>query len=263
MTDIYKEILDQIDTNTLVLARLPDTIIAINEALADDNQGMSDIAKVIQRDVSLSSRIIQVVNSPLLRSVKPISSVFDAINRLGIAFIKNLAICVSVRDKFTPKDGQYGKLMRKIFDESEDLSYHGYMVTKYLTSSKLIPETSLLAGLVSHLGHLVILRFIADHPDYKELSLEEIDYLMTNFGETITQKILERWNFPRTILSALSIDVSADTVQPTTYRDVFVLTHEYLDFQNGEGSFSPIYEQIDSIIEENKVEFTDLKSTFN
>ena len=259
---IYEEIHQQIEDNTLVLARLPETICEVNAALADDDKGLADIAKVIQHDVALSSRIIRIVNSPLLRNSSPILSVFDAINRLGVDFVKNLAFCVSIRDKFNSKNVTHRHLMEQILHESEQQSFVSYFVTKYLTDSKLVPETSLLCGLVSRIGHMVILRYVDDHPQYKTLDPNEIDGLMYEYGETITEHILERWNFPTIIINAMSEQHMADINNPSTYRDVYMLTCKYLEYKDGTGENYKVFERVDAVLEACQGELATLKSSF-
>ncbi len=119
---IKVEIILKVNNSTLALASIPDTIAKINMLLADEDASIVSIANVIQHDVALSARIIRIANSPVLRRNSDISSMSDAINRLGITLVKNLAIVVSMSDKFSSKNIRHADLMNQLTTCSVDFS---------------------------------------------------------------------------------------------------------------------------------------------
>ena len=64
--------------------------LAILELCRRDDTTLAEIARVVQTDPALSSRLIRQANSAAQGAVRPIASVVDAIGRLGIGTVRNL-----------------------------------------------------------------------------------------------------------------------------------------------------------------------------
>jgi HD-like signal output (HDOD) protein len=60
----------------------PDVALKMRKAIQQDCE-IADIVKIVNLDPVVSAKLIQIVNSPVYRSVNPISNCLNAINRLG------------------------------------------------------------------------------------------------------------------------------------------------------------------------------------
>jgi len=258
---IYNEILIKIKDNSLHLASLPDLIIKVNSVLADDNKSLNDIAKVIHHEVALSTRIIRIANSPGLRGDKEVNSMVDAINRLGVTLVKNLAIVVSLNDKFTTSNMNHTTLMQEITKNSVDSGAYGFLIVRYLVSN-LSPDLALLNGLISRVGHMVILRYLNDVAEYRKLSLKDTCNVIIDIHDKVGSTLLTNWEFPTACLTALFSHSTANTSNPSTYRDVFVITQKYIAYKENPDpkNFLKVFDDIYSVITEHKEEFESLRS---
>lgn len=259
---ILHEIIKQINKNALQLASMPDVIIKVNTVLNDDRQGMNDIAKVIQNEIALSARIIQIANSPALRGRSEINSMTDAINRLGIALVKNLAICVALKDKFNSKNLIHRDLMEAEMLISNKRSIYGFMIAKYLVKG-LTPEISLIAGLVSKIGQTVVIRYLNDQEEYKAMTAAEVKEITDDIGDEVGDLILRQWEFPTNIIDAVFGRAIANFKNPSSYRDVYVITDRYLEHLNIVPTATIDYSYIDSIIADNNDDFKSLEAILN
>ena len=257
--NILHELVKKINNNSLQLASLPEIIVKVNTVLSDDRKGINDIVKVIQHELALSSRIIQIANSPALRGNRDITSMNDAINRLGISLIKNLAICVSLKDRFNSKNLLHKDIMDEELRISNSRSVHGFMIAKYIAVG-LSPETSLIAGLVSKIGQVVVIRYISDHPELRLLTTGEVRTVINEIGDEVGDIILRKWEFPAAIINAIYGRAGADLINPTTYRDVFMLVDSYLKFTNIVPEVLPNYDVISEILAANKEDLDSLES---
>ena len=255
--NIFHEIVKKINNNTLQLASLPDLIIKVNTVLADERKGLMDIANVIQHEISLSTRIIHIANSPAIRGSRPVVSVSDALNRLGIDLVKNLAVCVLLKDKFNTKNLVHKHLMVDALETSTLRSVYGFLISKYLVPD-LIPEVSLISGLVSKIGHVVILRYINDTAEYKLLHDSTVLAIMEEYGDEISEVILRRWDFPTAIIDSTFGHTVPNTVAPETYHDVYVLTTKYIQYKAGEGEINEKFAAIDEVIAAHPEEYNSL-----
>lgn len=256
-SDVFHELVKRISNHSLQLASLPDIVIKVNQVLDDDRKGVIDVAKIIQKEVALSTRIMQIANSPSIRSSKQITSIVDAINRLGMDLVKNLAICVSLNDRFITTNAVHRELMRKSMAVSIQRSVLGSMISKYLVLGTS-PEIALISGLVSQLGHTVIIKYIDDDAKFNSLAPDDIENILAKYGDEVSDLILCMWGFPKTIIEALFGQQIANTTTPTTNHDVVSLAQLYIE--NPEKCPMAIY--ITEMLNEHPDEYESTKSLF-
>lgn len=255
--DIFHELVKQISNHSLQLASLPDIVIKVNQVLDDDRKGVLDVAKVIQNEVALSTRIIHIANSPAIRGNKQITSISDAVNRLGMELVKNLAICVTLKDRFVTKNPVHKELMQHAMATSIQRSVLGMMISKYLVKTSS-PEVALISGLVSQLGQTVIIKYIDNNKDLKAIRKEQIIEILNQYGEEVSELILSMWGFPPAVLDAMFSKKIPDIANPMTNFDVYALSSRYLDGADQEQT--DIFQKISQMIEEHREEFESTKS---
>lgn len=89
------------------LPTLPIVMQKLSSAIQDPNSDARTIARLIEDDPAISSRILKVVNSSLYGggSVK-IESVHQAVARLGLTATNNIALSTSILGAFSPETPQ-------------------------------------------------------------------------------------------------------------------------------------------------------------
>ena len=257
-TLILYEIIRKINDNSLSLASLPDFIIKVNEALTDDRKTIKDISTIIQHEVSLSARIMRIANSPALRGNSEITSISHAIQRLGLALVKNLAICVALTDRFTSTNLAHKLILDDILQQSIRISVISYMIAEHMAKG-VLPESALVAGLVSKVGHLVTLRYLDDHPKYRSLNATETGKLLECVGDEVTLHLLRKWDFPIEILDFL-YGIDPESTENLTRKGSFNLTHSYLRCVDDNLPMTGLCVVVDSLVREHHEELDSLRS---
>jgi HD-like signal output (HDOD) protein len=253
---ILNEIIKKISDNTLQLASLPDVIVKINQVLDDDRKGMSDVAQVVQHDVSLTARIIQIANSPALRGSSTITSIVEAINRLGVTLVKNLALCVSFKDKMSSKNSQYYHILQSEIEMSLKCSVYGCVLSKTVDGVK--PETLLIAGLVGRIGKLVTIRYIDESMAWRSLPASEAETIMHSIGTAVSELILRMWDFPENIRNTIFSKSEANVIIPENAHDIYMLTYKFVNNDLPAG----ISQRTQDYLDEHQDEINALSSMF-
>lgn len=180
----------------LNLPSLPDVAFRLRSALQKDI-GIADAVKIINLDPVIASKLIQVSNSPLFRSVNPIANSHDAVNRLGLKATQNLVTSISLHNLFRSNNKTLNNRVQQLWRQSIQIASLSYTLAG-LTRS-INPDEALLAGLTHNIGALPIITY-AD-------SLKETAYIEAEFEQTIDtlqglvgEFILKKWNFPENIL---------------------------------------------------------------
>lgn len=187
------------------LPTLPVVSQKILQLMADENVSYRDIVKLVENDQSLALKIMKIANSAFFGSLTKISTLEQAMVKLGMNEVRSIVLAVSVYDFFSNSDS--GSFDRERFWK------HGIICSqtaKYLGSHYRIgnDDTLFLSGLVHDMGKAVLDEFfhdeflsIIEYLELKNSSFSEAE--KTVFGTThyqIAAKLLSQWKFPKQII---------------------------------------------------------------
>lgn len=190
---------NKIKTNQLVLPSMPDVFLQVKKIVDNPTSNISNIAKVITRDPSLTARILKVANNALYRGNHEITSLQLAISRMGLQLIKTLVTSHAITQMFNQPNGALKPFFDALQKHSTEVSAHAYAVATHYT--KLNPDEALLAGLVHNIGYLPMAKCIETFPEVEKapgLLIEVMGKVHTQVGEMI----LKSWSFPQHIIDA-------------------------------------------------------------
>ncbi|MCW8900610.1 MAG: HDOD domain-containing protein [Gammaproteobacteria bacterium] len=189
----------KIKSNRLVLPSMPDVFLQIKKIVDDPSSNMVNIAKVINRDPSLTARILKVANNALYRGNHEITNVQLAVSRMGLQLIKTLVTSHAITQMFNQPKGVLKPFFDALHKHSTEVSANAYAIATHY--SKLDPDDALLAGLVHNIGYLPMARCIESFPEVESepgLLVEVMGNVHTQVGEMI----LKSWAFPKNIIDA-------------------------------------------------------------
>jgi HD-like signal output (HDOD) protein len=188
----FKAFCEAYHKNQLSMPSLPDVAIRLRAAIQNDID-IADAVKIINLDPVVSSKLIQVVNSPAYRSLKPASSCFDAVNRLGLRATQNLATSIALKNIFRSQNKKLNAKLHETWKESIYVASISH--TLAAISQSINADEALLAGLVHNLGVLPVITFAGSLPEDR-YSMEELCMTITAVEGILGEYILEKWRFP-------------------------------------------------------------------
>ena len=179
----------------LVIPSLPDVAIKLRSAIQKDI-GINEIVKIINLDPVISSKLIQIVNSPLYRTVNQITTCQGAVTRLGLICTRNLVTSISMQNLFKSKNKDLNNRIRNIWKQSIQVSSISHTLAKL--TKKINPDEALLAGLVHNIGAIPIILF-ADSINSEDYTSEDINLSITALQGLLGNIVLEKWGFPESL----------------------------------------------------------------
>lgn len=162
-------LVEKIQSDALVLPTLPEIAIKIREAADDPDVNLHMMADVIAQDPALSARLVKVANSAFMgRSVK-VESLNQAVTRIGLRQIKNIATAIAMEQLFVSKN----ELVRDYMNRTWEMTVQVACVSmatmqpwiKGNRHSALNIDTLTLAALVHSIGVLPILTEAERHEE--------------------------------------------------------------------------------------------------
>jgi HD-like signal output (HDOD) protein len=134
------------------LPPVPQTYHAMTLALAGPNNSIRNVARIIEADVAISAKILQLVNSAFFGAARSITNVQTAVCHLGINTLKSLVLSVEVFRVFAPKRPLPGFSL-------EDLQRHARL-TSYIAARLPVPnhlvDIAVVAGMLHDVGKLIM-----------------------------------------------------------------------------------------------------------
>lgn len=200
-----KEKLEKLSQNIEQIPTLPVISQKIMEIMENEDSIIKDIAKIIENDQSLTLKILKIANSAFYGSLGKVTSLDNALVKLGMNEVKSIVLGVSIRNFFS--DTSEGAFDREQFWRHSIICSQ---VAKFLGSYfKITNDDSLfLAGLIHDMGKVVLDEYF--HQEF----LDIIDYVDSNgssFSEAeksiigtthyqVAAKILKQWKFPDEVI---------------------------------------------------------------
>lgn len=192
------------------LAMLPTPSPVFSELMAAIDSPSGDartVANVINHDMGLTAKVLQLVNSSFFAPRSRVTSVEAAVVRLGREVIRTVALLDEIRKGFNAP--------RSVREWCVQLSPHGYEVAglaRYLAPAKM-KDDAFCAGLLHECGQLAFARcrpeLFGAHIDLRvETRRSLCDLEREAFGATHAQAggyLLSLWGFPAEVVEAVSL----------------------------------------------------------
>ncbi len=241
---------------TMAAAALPSrpgVYMELNQVLCDPNWQPTHIAAVVERDVALSAKVLQLANSAMFGLAQEVTSVQGGVMYLGVDTIRSLALTAEA----------FGKLAPRSIDgfSIEDFQNHAMLVAR-ITAAVLpagrVQQEAVTAALLHDIGKLVL---VADRSSrWTELNREAAErqlplHQVETEREGVTHAdlgahLLSLWGLPDGIVEAVAHHhhpVAVEGLELDAVAAVHIanaLAHELHPPQEGEAPHHPLDEEL-------------------
>jgi putative nucleotidyltransferase with HDIG domain len=205
--DSIKKIVSQIES----LPSLPTIYTEIMAEMQSDDPSIKNVGAIIGRDVSMTAKILQVVNSVFFGLPQKISNPRQAVMLLGLEAIKSLVLSVKIFSEFSQKKYSWFNI-DAVFNHSISVSTHAKTIVKSEQMHQDLINYSLMAGLLHDLGKLILATNFKDtyqqvlaesrHSDRQLWELEN-ETFGTSHAE-IGAYLMGLWNLENPIIEAIA-----------------------------------------------------------
>jgi HD-like signal output (HDOD) protein len=183
-------------------ARLPvfnATALRIQQEIAKDESDLQLIEKLIVSDQALTAKVLSVSNSSFYKGLQQVSTVRNAIVRVGINEVSNIVMLITHESNFRSKDPFVQGIMRKLWRHSVACAMGSNWLAKQCGLHSLAHE-AFFAGLLHDVGMLFILTVIDDLKHSNEIETQPSDALLVEAMNTLHthhgHSLMSHWNLP-------------------------------------------------------------------
>jgi len=179
-----------------------DLSLRVRKVASDPDSTVEELAKLIRLEPVLSARAIRMANSVIYnRAGRRITSVADAITRIGISNIRVLALIVAM-DQLAQehRSKPMRELAKGVWRHSVDIGAWAYALSRHLRVGS--PDTSLLVGLMTDIGQLYLIGRVGQYPVIAT-DLDAFAEIAGFWSDALSRAILERMDLPSEMMDAL------------------------------------------------------------
>lgn len=205
--EAIKKIVSQIES----LPSLPSIYTEIVAEMQSDDPSIKNVGTIIGRDVSMTAKILQVVNSVFFGLPQKIGNPQQAVMLLGLETIKSLVLSVKIFSEFSQEKNAWFNI-DAIFNHSISVSSHAKAIVKSEKMDQDHVNYSLMAGLLHDLGKLILATNFNDayrqimaesrNSDHRLWELEQ-EAFGTSHAE-IGAYLMGLWNIENPIIEAIA-----------------------------------------------------------
>lgn len=148
-------ILRRISENRLQLPSMPMVALKCLDVLRDPNATFADVARVIEQDPVIASRVLRVVNSAAYSRQTAVKTLEQAVSQIGVKPMRILLVEIAAVQVFTSRSVGIRQQFKTIWQHCLAVG----MLARDLSArlgSRIQPDTAYLAGLLHDVGKPVI-----------------------------------------------------------------------------------------------------------
>lgn len=201
---------------------LPDTASKVLSASNDPDCESRTLAELIQQDQALAAHVLNVANSAAYAPKEPIVSLQQAISRLGIRTICDIAIAVSVKGRVFRIPG-YQVKVRRLWQHS---AMAGVYAKEIARLRRFNVEGAFSCGLMHDVGKPVVMQAFLDilgEMTAKRVPFRLLESAMDAFHPYVGGILIEKWSLPPWVKA--SIIHHHDRAAATEYGEDVRCTH--------------------------------------
>jgi HD-like signal output (HDOD) protein len=191
-------LVEKINNDTLVLPTLPAVALKVRRAADNPDINLSAMADVVSQDPSLSARMVKISNSAYLGRTVKVTSIQQAVTRIGLRQIKNIATALAMEQLFVSKNEIVKEYMSRIWANTIEIVASSMAVlqvhVKQTKNRALNLDSMMLAALVHNIGVLPILTEAERHADVFA-NPTFLDVAIEKLAGKIGTSIMTEWGF--------------------------------------------------------------------
>ena len=241
MRGVFAEILGKFKSGKINPPVMPQVIREMQAVIKQPKSTPEELAQVIEKDPTISLRLISVANSPVYRGISEIRNVKTAIPRLGLKETLNIVLAIANKSLYETKNVKYKILMDKLWVHSLACAYGSKLIAQTLKLDDL--EKYFLMGLTHDIGKTLLLKAFSEVSKGRSLNIDAIEANIQEAHIGLGSMLLKRWGFDAEFINVITHhedeEYSSDTANEIlvvhlanmlTRRMGFSLFEEEIDF---------------------------------
>jgi putative nucleotidyltransferase with HDIG domain len=215
MSPIVQAMLAQVDS----IGTVPTSSAQLFSLIGNDKAGPEDFERVVRPDLGLTANLLKCANSVLYRGSREITSAREAINRMGLRRVFEVAASASFAQTIPERLTGYQMGAKEYWAHAVAVAVLADRIGR--AAGFTYPDLAFTAGLLHDLGKVVVATALGEQPDAPAFASvdQEREALGTDHAE-LGEQLALRWHLPKEICGAARWHHEPDSAPTATLRSV-------------------------------------------
>lgn len=182
------------DGSDSAMPMLPALAADVMSLAIDPEVSVARIARVIAKDQVLATRVLRLANSAYCAPMQEVTTVNDAIVRMGTGPVRNVVLAVCFTSRLQGAN-VYGPQGRDLMDHAIGTAYLARLVAE---KNGRDADEAFMCGLLHDMGKLLLLKLARDFIKFgvPTPSSQEIETVCRDRHAEIGARLLRQWQLP-------------------------------------------------------------------
>lgn len=211
MSDLEQQLKKRVESGDLDLPMLPAVGTQVLDLTQNEDSDAKDLASLIQNDQSLASYVMKVANSAAYSSFGQIQTLQQAIAKLGMKNIGQMALTMTVGQSVFKSDPVTQEITEYLWRHSLACALWAREIARV---SRINTEVVFLNGLLHQIGKPVALHTIVslmEAPNQRSTestnelpNRETLLAIIEQYQKVIGVNLARRWNLPESVVETIN-----------------------------------------------------------
>jgi HD-like signal output (HDOD) protein len=191
------------------LPSVPRTFEALTQSLADPDTTLQKVARIVEQDVGVSAKVLQLVNSAFFGISHSITNIQNAVSYLGINTLKNLVLSVEIFRAFRPQKDLPEFSLERLQNHAQ-LTAH---IAARLPVPKHLTDIAVVAAMLHDVGKLILAWKLSERfagmlreAAAARCPVNQVEEAAIGFSHAeIGAYLLGLWGLPYTVVEAVAL----------------------------------------------------------
>ena len=220
MRSIFTEILSKFKSGKINPPVMPQVVREMQTVIKQPKSTPEQLAEVIEKDPTISLRLISVANSPVYRGITEIRNVKNAIPRLGLKETLNIVLAIANKNLYESKNVKFKILMDKLWVHALACAYASKLIAQSLKLED--QEKYFLMGLIHDIGKILLLKAFSEVKRGGTLKMDAIEANVQEAHIGLGSMLLKRWGFDAEFINVINHHEDKE-FSPDTVKEILVV----------------------------------------
>lgn len=185
----------RIDAGELEVPALNATVLRLLSLCSEGDYEVEEVTRLVRSDQTLAGQVLSIANSVAYSPMVAVTSIQDAVNRLGARVITDICVTMVVKEKVFKVKGERGEMVRHLWQRASIAGVYGQKIGQLMRGDH---ELSMLVGLLHDIGTPILVRLYEELEELLgvDLPLDELEELLGPLHARVGRIVIQRWGLP-------------------------------------------------------------------
>lgn len=223
MSRLEEKLKKTIETGRLELPVLPSVSAEVVSLTQEQDSDAKGLAQLIQSDQSLAGHVMRMANSAAFSSIGKIQTLQQAIAKLGMRQIGQMALTVSVGHSVFKSSVSTQQIIEYLWRFSLASAIWSREVARLCRANT---EVAFMCGLLHQIGKPVVINALVDlagNDDELVKEHKQLLMLIKKYHKVVGVNVAKRWNLPEAVVESITY-INDYYAAPTCAQEVTIVS---------------------------------------